>query len=116
MALITLWHNPRCSKSRETLDLLQSHGADVTVRRYLDDAPSIEEIRAALDILAVAPIDMMRTGEAAFKSLDLTKSSPDEALITAMAQNPILIERPIAFTETDAKIGRPPEATLALLR
>ena len=113
--MITLWHNPRCSKSRQTLALIEDAGVPVTLRRYLEDAPSREEIIAARDALGVQTIAMMRKGEAAFKELGLTKDSPDDALLDAMAAHPILIERPIAFCDSRAVIGRPPEAVKALL-
>ncbi|MDF3382369.1 MULTISPECIES: arsenate reductase (glutaredoxin) [Sulfitobacter] len=113
--MITLWHNPRCSKSRQTLALIEAAGVEVTLRRYLEDAPTRDEIIAARDALGLPAIKMMRTGETLFKELGLTKDSPEEALIDAMAAHPILIERPIAFSTGRAVIGRPPEAVQALL-
>ncbi|HBB82047.1 MAG TPA: arsenate reductase (glutaredoxin) [Sulfitobacter sp.] len=113
--MITLWHNPRCSKSRQTLALIEEAGVTVSLRRYLEDAPTREEIIAARDALGLTAIAMMRTGEKVFKELNLTKDSPEDALIDAMAARPILIERPIAFTQSRAVIGRPPEAVKALL-
>jgi len=115
MAVITLWHNPRCSKSRQALALLENRGASVTTRRYLDDAPSLAELRAALALLGLKPADILRTGEAMFKTLGLSKTMPDDTLLAAMAENPILIERPIALTATAAAIGRPSENVLYLL-
>ncbi|MEX3316840.1 arsenate reductase (glutaredoxin) [Sulfitobacter sp. PS-8MA] len=113
--MITLWHNPRCSKSRQTLALIEAAGVSVTLRRYLEDAPSREEIIAAREALGVPAIEMVRTGEAAFKELGLTKDSPEDAFLDAMAAHPILIERPIAFRDSRAVIGRPPEVVKALL-
>jgi arsenate reductase len=113
--VITYWHNPRCSKSRQGLALLEERGAAVTVRRYLEDAPSVAELRAVLVRLGLDPIGMMRTGEARFRELGLSRESEPETLIAAMAGNPILIERPIAIVGTRAVIGRPPEALLTLL-
>ena len=114
--MITLWHNPRCSKSRQALALLQAAGAQVTVRNYLDDAPSVAELQAAQRALGNPPAaEMMRTGEKLFKELGLSKNSPDVALFDAMAAHPILIERPIAFKDGKAAIGRPPEQVKALL-
>jgi arsenate reductase len=113
--VITYWHNPRCSKSRQGLALLQERGAEVELRRYLEDAPSVAELRAVLAQLGVTPIEMMRPGEARFKELGLTRESDPETLIAAMADNPILIERPIAIAGNRAVIGRPPEALLTLL-
>ncbi|WP_294619562.1 arsenate reductase (glutaredoxin) [uncultured Roseovarius sp.] len=113
--MITIWHNPRCSKSRQALALLEGRGEEVQVRRYLDDAPSAKELRLTRDTLGLRAIEMMRTGEAAFKELGLSKSDDDEALIAAMAANPKLIERPVVFAKGQARIGRPPEAVLEIL-
>ncbi|SDF61155.1 arsenate reductase (glutaredoxin) [Sulfitobacter delicatus] len=113
--MITLWHNPRCSKSRQTLALIEDAGVPVTLRRYLDDAPSRDEILAARDALGLGAVEIMRTGEKVFKDLSLSKDSPEDTLLDAMAAHPILIERPIAFRDTRAVIGRPPEAVRALL-
>ncbi len=113
--MIAYWHNPRCSKSRAGLALLEENGAQVEVRKYLEDAPSANEIRAVLDRLGIDAIDMMRTGEKRFKELGLTKDTSADDLITAMAENPILIERPLAIAGDKAAIGRPPENLLTLL-
>ncbi|WP_170764131.1 arsenate reductase (glutaredoxin) [Ruegeria lacuscaerulensis] len=113
--MIEYWHNPRCSKSRAGLALLEENGAEVEVRKYLEDAPSADELRAVLDQLGSAAIDMVRTGEKQFKELGLTKTSPEGDLIQAMAENPILIERPLAISGGKAAIGRPPENLLELL-
>ena len=115
--MITIWHNPRCSKSRATLALIEEHTAsdDFEVRRYLEDAPSEVEIRAALAALNKAPIEVMRTGEKIFKELGLTRNSAPEALVAAMAAHPILIERPIVLNGEAARIGRPPDSVLEIL-
>ncbi|MCV2888484.1 arsenate reductase (glutaredoxin) [Ruegeria aquimaris] len=113
--MIEYWHNPRCSKSRQGLALLEEHGAEIELRRYLEQAPSLEELRATQAALGVAAIDMMRMGEARFKELGLSKSDPDEVLLAAMAENPVLIERPLAIKGDRAVIGRPPEDMLRLL-
>lgn len=113
--MITLWHNPRCSKSRQTLALIEDAGVTVTLRRYLDDAPSRDEIVAARDALRLRAVEMMRTGEKVFKDLGLSNDSSEDTLLDAMAAHPILIERPIAFRDTRAVIGRPPEAVQVLL-
>ncbi len=113
--MIELWHNPRCSKSRAALALLQEHGADVKVRRYLDEPPTEDEIRAARAALGTPPvIDMMRTKEKLFRDLGLANADED-SLIAAMAAHPILIERPLAIRNGRAVIGRPPENVLSLL-
>ena len=113
--MIEYWHNPRCSKSRAGLALLEDNGAQVEVRKYLEDAPSADELRAAQSKLGIPAIEMMRTGEKRFKELGLTKTTPDDDLIQAMAENPILIERPLAISGGKAAIGRPPENLLGLL-
>ena len=112
---ITIWHNPRCSKSRETLALLQRHGDQPAVRKYLDDAPSIEELRLTRDTLGLRAIEMMRIKEKRFGELGLTKDDDDDTLLAAMAENPVLIERPIVFANGKAAIGRPPERVLEIL-
>jgi len=114
--MIDYWHNPRCSKSRDGLALLEEKGADLRVRRYLEDAPSLEELTAARAALGTPPvIEMMRPKEARFKELGLSKSDSDETLLAAMAANPVLIERPLAIKGDRAVIGRPPEKLLELL-
>ncbi|MGG7643768.1 arsenate reductase (glutaredoxin) [Rhodovulum sp. YNF3179] len=115
MSLVTIWHNPRCSKSRETLKLLEAHGAAPDVRLYLKEPPSAAEIRTALDLLGLSAAALTRMKEPVFRDLGLSGDSPEEALIAAMAEHPILIERPIVFADGDAALGRPPEAVLALL-
>ncbi|WP_050603307.1 arsenate reductase (glutaredoxin) [Ruegeria sp. 6PALISEP08] len=113
--MIEYWHNPRCSKSRAGLALLEENGAQITVRKYLEDAPSADELRAAHAALGLPVIDMVRSGEKRFKELGLTKTASDDELIRAMAANPILIERPLAIARDKAAIGRPPENLLILL-
>ncbi|KIN61943.1 Arsenate reductase [Sulfitobacter noctilucicola] len=114
--MITLWHNPRCSKSRAALALLKDAGADVVVRRYLEDAPSAEEISELQEMLGMPSVRaMMRTGEKVFKEMALGPDTPDAALIAAMVAHPILIERPVAIKADRAVIGRPPETVLDLV-
>lgn len=113
--MIEYWHNPRCSKSRMGLALLEERGAEIEVRKYLENAPSADELRAVRSLLDLPAIKMMRTGETRFKELGLSKDAPDAELIQAMAENPILIERPLAISGDKAAIGRPPENLLALL-
>lgn len=111
--MTTIWHNPRCSKSRQTLALIEDKG-EVTIRKYLEDTPTADEIRAARDLLGFKAIEMMRPKEAAFKEMGLSKTDDDETLIAAMAKEPKLIERPIVFAGGKAALGRPPEAVLDL--
>lgn len=109
-----IWHNPRCSKSRETLALVEGKGP-VTVRKYLEDTPSEEELRAVIDLLGIRPIDLVRKGEKAFKENGLSKESADDDLIAAMLAEPKLIERPVVLANGKARIGRPPESVLDIL-
>lgn len=110
----TLWHNPRCSKSRQTLALLQDRGVQPAVRLYLKDAPTEAEIIALRNSLGVTADAMIRRGEKRFKELNLAQASEAE-LIAAMVAHPILIERPILIHNGTAAIGRPPEAVLDIL-
>ena len=110
----TIWHNPRCSKSRQTLALLEERGISLAVRLYLDDAPSTTEVAEVLQQLRIKPWELLRRGEKVFKELELDKDAADEALIEAMGANPILIERPIVIHGREAVLGRPPESVLRL--
>jgi arsenate reductase len=112
---VILWHNPRCSKSREALALLEARGADVQIRRYLEDAPSLDELTSAQAVLGLSAIEMMRPKEAAFREMGLSRDADDETLLRAMAEQPKLIERPVLFAGDRAVIGRPPERVLELL-
>lgn len=114
MAVI-LWHNPRCSKSREALALLQGRGIAVTERRYLEDAPTVDDLRAAQAKLGLTAVEMMRVKEPAFKARGLTRDTDEARLLKAMAEEPKLIERPVAFTDKGAVIGRPPERVFEIL-
>ena len=109
-----IWHNPRCTKSREALRLLEEAGRNPTVRLYLTEPPTIEELAQARDLMGLHTIEMVRVDEPAFRDLDLA-DGPDEALLEAMAANPILIERPIVFVGAKAVIARPPEKVKAIL-
>lgn len=115
MTDVTIWHNPRCSKSRQTLALLEQRGLSVTERRYLDDAPNEDEIKSTLELLGLAPISLMRVKEPEFRAANLTKDSDPSDLIAAMVATPKLIERPIVFANGKAAIGRPPEAVLDIV-
>ena len=110
-----IWHNPRCSKSRQTLALLEEQGIAPDVRLYLDDAPDETTLREVAGLLGKKPVEMMRVKEALFKELGLSKSDSDETLFKAMTANPKLIERPIVLHNGKAAMGRPPEAVLDIL-
>lgn len=115
--MTTIFHNPRCSKSRETLALLESNNIQTDIRLYLEDAPSIEEIKVLLEQLNITPIQLMRTKDALYKEQNLhLESVTDDDRISAMNAFPKLIERPIVIHENNAKIGRPPEHVLELFK
>lgn len=112
-----IWHNPRCSKSRESKALLDEAGAQAAVRRYLDDPPTADELRSVLDKLGMAPWELVRFGEQDARDLHL-KDRPredPEAWIAILALHPRLIERPIVISNDRAVIGRPPSTVLSLL-
>ena len=111
---MTIWHNPRCTKSRQTLKLLQDAGHQPGVRLYLKDAPNEDEIIAVRNALGVTADAMMRKGERLFKELALGTASEAE-LIDAMVAHPILIERPVLLNDGKTEIGRPPERVLDIL-
>lgn len=112
----TIWHNPRCSKSRQTLQLLEAHGVAPTIRLYLNDSPSREELVAVLESLELDARALMRSKEALFKDMGLTNPAlTDTELIQAMVDHPKLIERPIVLGGGSAVIGRPPENVLRLV-
>ncbi|MGX2030084.1 arsenate reductase (glutaredoxin) [Methylocaldum gracile] len=113
---VTIYHNPRCSKSRATLELLKSKGIEPTVIEYLKTPPSASELETILAKLGMEPRDLMRKGEAAYKDAGLDNPDLDrKALIGAMVENPILIERPIVLANEKAAVGRPPENVLKIL-
>ncbi len=113
---ITIWHNPRCSKSREALKLLQAEGVEPLIFKYLDENPTREQIVEVLKLLGAKPRDIMRTKEAIYKELGLKEVEDEDALIDAMAENPKLIERPIVIKGSKAVLGRPPEKVLELIK
>ena len=111
-----LYHNPRCSKSRGALELLQERGIKPRVIAYLDTPPATDELRELLSMLALPARSLLRTGEEEYATLGLADPSlPDDALIAAMVAHPRLIERPIFVHGGRAVIGRPPEQVLTLL-
>jgi arsenate reductase (glutaredoxin) len=116
MPQITLYHNPRCSKSREALVLLAERGVTPLLKLYMDDPPSVAEMKQLLSMLGISARELLRTSEAAYRESNLANPELSEAqLIKAMCADPHLIQRPIAVSEKQAVIGRPPEAILELL-
>lgn len=112
-----IWHNPRCSKSRAALALLEESQAEVTIRRYLDDPPTADELRAVLDALGLEPWDVTRLKEDAARDLGMAGWPRDDRArwIDALVAHPQLIERPIVIAGDRAVLGRPPEAVRDLL-
>lgn len=114
MAQITIYHNPRCSKSRETLKLIEDKGVAPVIVDYLKTPPSPAELTRILALLGKSPRDILRKKEAAEAGLDPTALSDDQ-LIHAMVAHPAVIERPIVVAGDKAALGRPPESVLAIL-
>ena len=116
MSEVTIFHNPRCSKSRQTLALLTARGVDPSIIRYLDTPPDTATIARLLDLLGLQPRGLMRKKEAPYAELGLADENlPKDDLIRAMAEHPVLIERPIVVAGDRAAIGRPPENVLGIL-
>jgi arsenate reductase len=117
MSSISILHNPRCSKSRQTLALLEEKGITPKVIEYLKTPLTVDELKALFNKLNVDAVrDMMRTKEAEYKTLGLTDDTlADDVLFQAMATTPKLIERPIVINGANARIGRPPESVLDII-
>lgn len=114
--MIQILHNPRCTKSRETLKLLQDSGSEIEIVEYLKDVPTISELEGIIHKLGINSFDLIRKGEAIFKEQFKGKSLTDREWVQAMIEFPKLIERPIVIKGDKAEIGRPPEKVLSLLR
>ena len=113
---VKILHNPRCSKSRQTLALLQEQGVEPVVVEYLKTPPSREELQDILVKLSMSPRDLMRKGEAEYKDNNLSDENLTNAeLIDAMLAHPKLIERPIVISQGQVRIGRPPESVLEIV-
>ena len=113
---VTIFHNPRCSKSRQTLELLRDKGIEPEIVEYLKSPPTTDRLKEILRALALAPRELMRQKETAYQELGLADPAlSEDALIAAMVENPILIERPIVLAKGKAALGRPPEQVLEIL-
>jgi len=116
MSDITIYHNPRCSKSRQTLALIEEKGITPSIKLYLEDVPSKNEIASLLSKLGISARELLRKGEDAYKEKGLKDTSiSEDTLIEAMIESPKLIERPIVVKGDKAVLGRPPENVLELL-
>ncbi len=115
--MTTIYHNPRCSKSRQTLALLEEQGVDFEIHEYLKDTPKKSTLKDILKKLDKKPIEVMRTKEKILGELGIALDDlKDSSLIDLMLEHPILIERPIVVTQESARIGRPPESVLELFK
>ena len=113
---VTIYHNPRCTKSRETLALLRARGIEPTVVEYLKTPPDVATLDGLLGRLGIEPRELMRRKEAPYKELGLDDpATTRDALLAAMVAQPVLIERPIVVNGARAAIGRPPEKVLSIL-
>jgi arsenate reductase len=111
-----IYHNPRCSKSRQTLELLRQQGSEPEVVEYLKEPPSVEELDRVLRLLGKEPREVMRKQEAPYKEKGLADPTLSrEELLQALVENPILLERPIVVKGKKAALGRPPESVLEIL-
>ena len=114
---LKILHNPRCSKSRQTLAILSDNGIDVDIIEYLKDVPSEKTLRQIINILGIKPRDLLRKGEVVYKENNLRREDlTDDDLIQFMLDSPILIERPIVYDDKRAVIGRPPDNVLKLIK
>ena len=114
---IKIFHNPRCSKSRQTLTILEDNGIDVDIIEYLKESPNKETLLQIINLLNIKPRDLIRKGEAIYKEKRLNRENlTDDDLVQFMVDNPILIERPIVYDDNRAIIGRPPENVLIFLK
>ncbi len=114
--MIKIYHNPRCSKSRQGLAILQETGKEVEIIKYLDNIPTIEELKEVIQLLGISPENLVRKGEAIWKENYKGKQLSDEDIINAMLAHPKLIERPIIINGNKAVIGRPIEKIIEILK
>ncbi|MBX2826937.1 MAG: arsenate reductase (glutaredoxin) [Flavobacteriaceae bacterium] len=110
-----IYHNPRCRKSRETLQLLEEKGENIEIVLYLETSPSKEELSHIIELLGIAPIDLVRKGESIWKEQFKGKEMTPTQVINAMVKHPKLIERPIVIKNGRAALGRPPENVITIL-
>lgn len=114
---VTIWHNPRCGKSRQTLELLKSKGIDPAIREYLKQPPTKAEVEKLIELVGGDVKDLIRDGEPEFKKLGKKKADLTRADVAkAIAAHPILLQRPVVVSGRRAALGRPPEAVLSLLK
>lgn len=113
---ITIWHYSRCSKSRQTLSILEEEGLDPQIRLYLEDPPDVATLAEAVKKLGISPAELVRNGESLYRELNVDESQmSDDDWLALLAEHPRLIERPIVFSSRGAVIGRPPERVRDLI-
>lgn len=115
MNQVTIYHNPRCSKSRSACELIAAHGVEATIVNYLQTPPTVSELRVLLKKLGIRAVDLVRRGEAEFKENYSGRELSEDEWLAALVAHPILIERPIVVRGDRAVIGRPPEKVNELL-
>lgn len=113
---VKIYHNPKCSKSRQTLALIRERGIEPEIVEYLKTPPSPEELKRIIDQLNIPPTELLRTGEKEYRELGLDRDGIDDTtVIETMCEHPRLMQRPIVLVGEDARIGRPPEAVSGIL-
>lgn len=112
---VIIYHNPKCSKSRETLQLLREHGVEPKIIKYLDDPPTPKRVLELIEMLGVAPAQILRAKEKEYKALGLSAQSSKSEVARAISEHPVLLERPIVVRAGKARLGRPPECVLEIL-
>ena len=110
-----IYHNPRCSKSRQGLAILENSGTDFEIVKYLEQPPTFQELTEIIELLGITPINLVRKNEAVWKEKYKGKDLSNDEIITAMIEHPKLIERPIVINKGKAVIGRPPEMIKSIL-
>lgn len=113
--MIKIYHNPRCRKSREGLEILEQSGKDFEIVKYLEDIPTKSELHSVIEILGISPEQLVRKNEAVWKENFKGKEMSDDEIIEAMVKHPKLIERPIVINDGKAVIGRPPETIKTII-
>ena len=113
--MIEIYHNPRCGKSREGLQILQESGKDFKIIKYLEETPSLENLNKIINLLKIKPIDLVRQNEKIWKEHFKNSDLSDDELIKIMVKNPILIERPIVINGNKSIVGRPPSKILTII-
>ncbi len=114
--IVTIYHNPRCSKSRQTLEILKEQNVEIEIIEYLKSSPDAKTLKQILSYLNISARDLLRKGESAYKEADLDDANlSEDEIIAKMVEHPILIERPVVVNNGKAVVGRPPESVLDII-